>query len=192
MTDFQVKTTEKSPISNVKKRKLNEISDPVDTPCSEVTVICNTNGGVKESKPESQKTILERRREKSKLRSQQNGKLRLDSPKVTKPPALAPDSTPVNESTPSLTLKDFAGHPTVVNVCVMFAMFIVLQIYVVQITPILQDVVRLMMHFYHPEIYNHMKLDPPRGFLLHGPPGCGKTLLAQAVAGVSTNVNSFV
>jgi ribosome biogenesis ATPase len=34
-----------------------------------------------------------------------------------------------------------------------------------------------------PELYRHLGVDPPRGALLRGPPGCGKTHLANAIAG---------
>ncbi len=37
----------------------------------------------------------------------------------------------------------------------------------------------------HPEIFERLGIDAPKGVLLHGPPGTGKTLLAKAVANES-------
>jgi transitional endoplasmic reticulum ATPase len=42
----------------------------------------------------------------------------------------------------------------------------------------------------YPEVFKQIGIDAPRGLLLYGPPGCGKTLIARAVA-YETGVNFY-
>jgi transitional endoplasmic reticulum ATPase len=47
----------------------------------------------------------------------------------------------------------------------------------------LREIVELPLK--HPELFDKLGIEPPRGVLLYGPSGCGKTLLARAVANES-------
>lgn len=92
----------------------------------------------------------------------------------------------------SVTFGDVGGCQVAIKVCISHSIVnlheqtpaVPLMYHVV--SPLCsQEVQKLLLHLRHPEIFTRLGIRPPQGFLLHGPPGCGKTLLANAIAGVS-------
>lgn len=53
----------------------------------------------------------------------------------------------------------------------------------------IREMVELPMRF--PQVFQHLGITPPRGILLHGPPGSGKTLIARTLANES-NAHFYV
>lgn len=67
-----------------------------------------------------------------------------------------------NEQTPpDVRFKDLGGMGEAIAKCLELVIF-----------PLIQS-----------DLYSYLGIKSPRGVLLHGPPGCGKTRLAQAIAG---------
>ena len=78
--------------------------------------------------------------------------------KVAEKPLLEGEKT-----TPSISYEDIGGlHQEILKI---------------------REMVELPLKF--PQLFEKLGIDPPKGVLLHGPPGCGKTLVARAVANES-------
>jgi len=74
-----------------------------------------------------------------------------------------PESLKLEERVPVVTYEDIGG-----------------------IKPIIEKVREMIeLPLRHPELFERLGIEPPKGVLLYGPPGTGKTLLAKAVANES-------
>ncbi|KRT82372.1 AAA protein, partial [Oryctes borbonicus] len=48
---------------------------------------------------------------------------------------------------------------------------------------VFEEICKHVAHMKHTQVYQTHRVPPPRGFMLHGPPGCGKSLLCKAISG---------
>jgi transitional endoplasmic reticulum ATPase len=79
------------------------------------------------------------------------------------------EPTPEKKSLPILTYEDIGGlHGEIQRI---------------------REMVELPLR--HPELFQRLGIEPPKGVFLYGPPGCGKTLVAKAVAN-ETDANFYV
>jgi transitional endoplasmic reticulum ATPase len=65
-----------------------------------------------------------------------------------------------NKNIPNITFADIGGLGDTVNV--------------------IREIIELPIR--QPQIFRHLGIKPHKGILLYGPPGCGKTLIAKAIA----------
>src|SRR3989454_650959 len=79
------------------------------------------------------------------------------------------EPTPEKKGLPSVTYEDIGGlHGEIQRI---------------------REMVELPLR--HPELFQRLGIEPPKGIFLYGPPGCGKTLVAKAVASES-DANFYV
>jgi ribosome biogenesis ATPase len=181
--DTSLSATSKSKVPTPGKRSLDEAlqmeeekyeiearnHDAIQASCEEVTAsVMSLNVGLREKYKRQQEVSDQKAAEEASIRKQQQDLSTKTLKRVKRRKvATGTDSfstahsflTPV--SRPNERYQDLGG-----------------------MADILQQIRQLIEYpLLRPELYHHLGVDPPRGVLLRGPPGCGKSHLANAIGG---------